>query len=187
MIDKEKIQKGVRLILEGIGENPDRAELLKTPQRVADMFEEIFSGIGVDAASVLDVALEERHDEIVLIRDISFHSMCEHHLLPFMGRIHIAYLPGGGRIAGLSKIIKVAELFSKRPQLQERLTTQIAESIETRLRPIGVMVVIEAEHLCMSMRGVKKPGSLVITSAVRGIFRENEKTRNEVLSLLIRR
>ncbi len=186
-MDKEKIKTAVRLILEAIGEDPDRPDLLRTPQRVADMYEEVFSGIGVSPEDEISISMDEKHNEIVLIRDISFFSMCEHHLLPFFGKAHIAYLPKAGKITGLSKIIRAVDLFARRPQVQERLTSQIAEVLMNRLDPLGVMVVIEAEHLCMSMRGVKQPSSKVITSAVRGIFRDNEKTRNELLNLLNRR
>ncbi len=186
-MDKEKIKQAVRLLLEAVGENPDRPDLGRTPDRVADMCEEIFSGIGASPEDEITISMEERHNEIVLIRDISFFSMCEHHMLPFFGKAHIAYLPRAGRITGLSKIIRAVELFSRRLQVQERLTTQIAETLMDRIKPLGVMVVIEAEHLCMSMRGVRQPSGRVITSAVRGIFRDNEKTRNELLNLLNRR
>jgi len=151
---------------------------------VADMYEEILSGLRSDPEKELEVILEQKHEEIVLLKDIPLYSMCEHHLLPFVGRAHVAYIPKGGRVTGLSKIARVVEILSKRLQVQERLTTQIASVIMKKLKPLGVMVVIEAEHMCMSMRGVKKPGITTVTSAVRGIFQENEKTRSETLSLM---
>ena len=183
-MDKQKIKKAVYSILEAIGENPRKKDLLETPQRVAEMFEEIFSGINKDAAAELEVVLDQKHDEIVLLKDIPLYSVCEHHLLPFIGKAHVAYIPKNGRVTGLSKIARVVDVLSKRPQVQERLTTQIAEVIMNKLKPRGVMVVLEAEHLCMSMRGVKKPGALTVTSVVRGIFKENQKTRSETLSLI---
>ena len=183
-MDRKKIEKGVRLILEGIGEDPARPGLLSTPQRVAEMYEEIFSGITADTAKLLQPMAGETHDEMVMIRDIPFFSVCEHHLLPFFGKAHIAYVPGAGKIVGISSLARALEVFAKRPQVQERLTTQFADLIVSRLRPKGAMVVIDAEHLCMSMRGVKKPGSRVVTSAVRGIFRTKESTRMEMLELL---
>jgi GTP cyclohydrolase IA len=183
-MDKNKIKKAVRMILEGIGENADREDLKKTPERVADMYAEIFSGISKDPARELEVLLAEKHDEIVLLKDISLYSVCEHHLLPFIGKAHIAYIPRNNRVTGLSKIARVVEIFSKRLQVQERLTTEIAEILMKKLKPMGVMVIIEAEHLCMSMRGVKKSGVLTVTSAVRGVFKENQKTRAEALALI---
>ncbi len=186
LVDKERVKKLVKELLEAIGEDPTRPDLVRTPERIADLYSELLSGMEKDPEEELIVALEEKHDEIVLLKDISFYSLCEHHLLPFFGKVHIAYLPKHGKITGLSKLVKVVEILSRRLQVQERMTTQIAEAILRRLEPLGVMVVVEAEHLCMSMRGVNKPGAKVITSAVRGIFRENAKTRNEVLSLLLR-
>lgn len=183
-MNKEKIKKAVRDILEAIGEDPTRRDLLDTPQRVADMYEEIFSGIKQDAKSALEVILEHKHDEIVLLKGIPLYSVCEHHLLPFIGKAHVAYIPKGGRVTGLSKIVRVVDVLSKRLQVQERLTTTIADVIMSKLKPRGVMVVIEAEHLCMSMRGVEKPGTITITSAVRGIFKDDQKTRTEALSLI---
>jgi GTP cyclohydrolase I len=183
-MNKSKIKKAVYDILEAIGENPKRKDLLETPQRVADMYEEIFSGIRQDAKSELEVTLEQKHNEIVLLKGIPLYSVCEHHLLPFIGKAHVAYMPKGGRVTGLSKIARVVDVLSKRLQVQERLTTEIAEVIMSKLKPLGVMVVLEAEHLCMSMRGVKKPGTMTVTSAVRGIFKENQKTRSETLSLI---
>lgn len=186
-MDKEKIKKGVRLILEGIGEDPQRPGLQDTPARVADMYEEIFSGISCDTEMLIKPMSGESHDEMVMIRDIPFYSVCEHHLLPFIGKAHIAYIPGAGKIVGISSLSRALEMLAKRPQVQERLTSQLADLIVSRLKPRGAMVVIDAEHLCMSMRGVKKPGSHVVTSAVRGIFRSKESTRLEMLELLKRR
>ncbi len=183
-MDKNKIKRAVRMILEGIGENADREDLKKTPERVAEMYAEIFSGISKDPARELEVLLSEKHHEIVLLKDISLYSVCEHHLLPFIGRAHIAYIPKNNRVTGLSKIARVVEILSKRLQVQERLTTEIAEILMKKLKPMGVMVIIEAEHLCMSMRGVKKSGVLTVTSAVRGVFKENQKTRAEALALI---
>lgn len=183
-MDKVKIKKAVKMILEAIGENPDRTDLKKTPERVADMYEEIFSGISTDPSKELEVLLSEKHDEIVLLKGIPLYSVCEHHLLPFVGKAHIAYVPKNNKVTGLSKLARVVETLSKRLQVQERLTTEIAETLMKKLKPRGVMVIIEAEHLCMSMRGVKKAGVLTITSAVRGIFRENSKTRAEVMALI---
>ncbi len=183
-MNKIKIEKAVRQILEAIGENPKRKDLLETPRRVADMYEEIFSGIKQDPEKELEVILEQKHHEIILLRGIPLYSVCEHHLLPFTGRVNIAYIPKNGRVTGLSKLARVVDILSRRPQVQERLTTQIAEIIMGKLNPLGVMVVIEAEHLCMSMRGVRKPGVMTVTSAVRGIFKENQKTRSEALALM---
>jgi GTP cyclohydrolase IA len=183
-MDKNKLKKAVEMILEAVGEDVKRKDLLGTPERVADMYEEIFSGIAIDPEKELEVLLDQKHEEIVLLKDIPLYSTCEHHLLPFLGRAHVAYIPKGGRVTGLSKIARVVEILAKRPQVQERLTTQVASIIMKKLKPLGVMVVIEAEHLCMSMRGVKKPGITTVTSAVRGIFQENEKTRSETLALM---
>ncbi|MCK9430828.1 MAG: GTP cyclohydrolase I FolE [Candidatus Omnitrophica bacterium] len=185
-MNKIKIEKAVRQILEAIGENPKRKDLLETPRRVADMYEEIFSGIKQDPEKELEVILDQKHHEIILLRGIPLYSVCEHHLLPFTGRVNIAYIPKNGRVTGLSKLARVVDILSRRPQVQERLTTQIAEIIMGKLNPLGVMVVIEAEHLCMSMRGVRKPGVMTVTSAVRGIFKENQKTRSEALALMKR-
>jgi GTP cyclohydrolase I len=183
-MDKLKIKKAVRMILEGIGDDADREDLRKTPERVAEMYAEIFSGISKDPSRELEVLLSEKHHEIVLLKDISLYSVCEHHLLPFIGKAHIAYIPKNNRVTGLSKIARVVEILSKRLQVQERLTTEIAEILMKKLKPMGVMVIIEAEHLCMSMRGVKKSGVLTVTSAVRGVFKENQKTRAEALALI---
>ncbi|MBN2072967.1 MAG: GTP cyclohydrolase I FolE [Actinobacteria bacterium] len=184
-MDKKKIESGVRLILEGIGEDLGREGLLGTPERIADMYEEIFSGINVDPASVLGPEFDENHDEIILVKDIPFYSMCEHHLVPFIGKAHVAYLPNkSGKIVGLSKLTRVLDVVAKRPQIQERLTSIMADTIMKTIKPRGVLVIVEAEHLCMSMRGVKKPNTLTVTSAVRGIFKDNPASRAEVLSLI---
>jgi len=183
-MDKQKIKKAVRMILEAVGEDPAREDLRKTPERVALMYEEIFSGITKDPSEQLEVLLGERHDEIVLLKGIPLYSVCEHHLLPFIGKAHIAYVPKNNRVTGLSKLARVVDILSKRLQVQERLTTEVAEIVMKNLKPRGVMVIIEAEHLCMSMRGIKKPGVLTITSAVRGIFKENHKTRAETMALI---
>ena len=183
-MNKIKIEKAVRQILEAIGEDPQRKDLLETPRRVAQMYEEIFSGIKQDPEKELEVILDQKHHEIILLRGIPLYSICEHHLLPFSGKVNIAYIPKNGRVTGLSKLARVVDILARRPQVQERLTTQIAEIVMNKLKPLGVMVVIEAEHLCMSMRGVRKPGTMTVTSAVRGIFKENELTRSEALALM---
>ena len=184
-VDLERIEHAVREILLAIGEDPDRDGLLRTPARVAAMYEEIFSGLHEDPAAHLRVTFEANHDEMVLVRDIPLYSSCEHHLTPFHGVAHVAYIPGeDGRITGLSKIARLVEGFARRPQVQERLTTQIADALMHALDPKGVFVVIECEHLCMSMRGVKKAGSLTVTSAVRGLFKDNPATRAEAMSLI---
>lgn len=182
-MDRKKIEKGVRLILEGIGEDPERAGLKDTPRRVTDMYEEIFSGLKTPSEEMLRPIEGETHDEMVLLKDIPFYSICEHHLLPFIGRAHIAYIPSGS-IAGLSELAKALEHFAKRPQVQERLTAQLADMLMDRLKPKGAMVIIDADHLCMSMRGIKKPGARTVTSAVRGIFRTRASTREEMLELI---
>ncbi len=182
--DLEKIAKGVKLILEGVGEDPQRAGLKETPRRVASMFSEILGGVSENPARHLRVIQGEKHDEMVLIKNIPLYSMCEHHLLPFAGVAHIAYIPKGGRIVGLSKIARVVDNLSRRLQVQERLTKQIADLIMEHLKPLGVMVVIEAEHMCMSMRGAKKPKSLTVTSALRGSFRTHTATRSEAMTLI---
>lgn len=186
-MDKEKIEKAVRLFLEAIGEDPERGEIKNTPERVARMCESIFGGSEKKAREVLSVLKEEKHDEIILLKDIPLCSFCEHHLLPFMGKAHIAYIPRAGRVTGLSKLARVVDILSRKLQVQERLTTQIAEVINETLQPRGVMVIIEAEHLCMSIRGVKKPGTVTVTSVVRGLFRENPATRAEAISLIQRK
>jgi GTP cyclohydrolase I len=183
-MDKKKIEKAIRGILEALGEDLKRKDLQETPRRVAQMYGEIFSGIHQDPEKELEVVLDQKHEEIILLKDIPLYSVCEHHLLPFIGKAHVAYIPKQGRVTGLSKLARLVDILAKRPQVQERLTTQIAEIIMSKLKPQGCMVVIEAEHLCMSMRGVKKPGTLTVTSAVRGIFKENEKTSAETLALI---
>jgi GTP cyclohydrolase IA len=184
-VDEGRVEKAVREILEAVGEDPDRDGLQNTPNRVARMYSEIFSGLHEDPCHHLTVTFEAGHDEMVLERNIPFASTCEHHLVPFVGRAHVAYIPNAdGRITGLSKLARVVDGFSKRPQVQERLTTQIADAIEQCLEPRGVLVVIEAEHYCMSMRGVKKPGTQAITSAVRGLFREDPRTRAEAMAFI---
>ncbi len=187
-MDRDKIMEGARLILEGIGEDTSREGLLDTPRRVAAMYEEIFAGLSQDAGEHFAVTFNEGHQEMVLVRDIPLYSMCEHHLVPFMGRAHVAYIPGKhGQICGLSKIARTVDVFAKRPQVQERLTSQIADTLVRHLDPAGVIVVIEAEHLCMSMRGVQKPGAVTTTSAVRGILESNPASRAEAMSLIMGR
>lgn len=187
-MDTAKIEQGVRLILEGVGEDPDREGLKKTPARVARMYEEVFAGLTQDPHIHFETLFDEHHQEMVLVKDIPFYSMCEHHLVPFFGHAHIAYIPAAdGKICGLSKLARLVEVYAKRPQVQERLTSQVADTLVRELNPTGVIVVLEAEHLCMSMRGVKKPGSSTTTSAVRGIFESNQVTREEALSLIFAR
>jgi len=183
-MDAKKIEKGIRLLLEGVDEDPERAGLKATPRRVASMFLEILGGSSEDPAKHLRTIHEEKHDEMVIIKNIPLYSMCEHHLLPFAGVAHVAYIPKAGRIVGLSKIARVVDIFSRRLQVQERLTKQVADILSEHLQPLGVMVVIEAEHMCMSMRGAKKPKSVTITSAVRGSFRTNSATRAEAMMLI---
>jgi GTP cyclohydrolase I len=181
--DDDKIVRGVRMILEGIGEDPERGGLKDTPERVARMYREIYSGIGTDASSLVTVVDGADFDEMIMVRDIPLYSSCEHHMLPFMGRAHVAYIPNRSQqITGLSKIARVVDTLAKKPQVQERLTTEIAEAIDSALGPRGVFVVIEAEHLCMTMRGIKKPGALTVTSAVRGLFRTDARTRQEAMN-----
>jgi GTP cyclohydrolase I len=180
--DDAKVEQGVRLILEGIGEDADRGGLRDTPSRVARMYREVFAGIGQDASQLVTVVEGADHDEMIMVRDIPLFSVCEHHLIPFSGKAHVAYIPNKAQqITGLSKIARVVDLLSKRPQVQERLTTQIAEALDTALEPRGVFVVIEAEHFCMTMRGIKKPGAQTVTSAVRGLFRTDARTRTEAM------
>jgi len=183
-MDIKKIEKAVTEILIAVGEDPKRRDIKDTPKRVAQMYEEILAGTRLNAEKELEVIFEKDHDEIILLKNIPLYSICEHHLLPFIGKAHVAYIPSNNRVTGLSKIARVVDIFAKRLQVQERLTTDIADIIMKKLRPKGVVVVIEAEHLCMSMRGVKKPGVLTVTSAVRGIFRQNEKTRAEAMALI---
>lgn len=182
-IDLPRIEHAVREILISIGEDPDRSSLLDTPGRVARMYAELFSGLHADPGRHLKRAFEEKYDELVLVRDISFNSMCEHHLLPFMGVAHVGYLPNG-KIAGLSKLARVVEEFSHRPQVQERMTHQIADLMDNELDAKGVVVVLEATHTCMTIRGIRKPGSLTVTSAVRGLFKTNQSSRAEVMALI---
>jgi GTP cyclohydrolase IA len=185
-VAKKRIEAAVREILDAIGEDPDRDGLVRTPRRIADMYvDEIFKGLDDDPSRHLTVTFEADHDEMVMVRDIPVQSMCEHHLVPFAGKAHVAYIPGGdGRIAGLSKIARLVDGFAARPQVQERLTTQVADALVAALEPTGVLVMIEAEHFCMSMRGVKKPGALTVTSAVRGLFKTSAATRAEAMSLI---
>ena len=182
--DVEKIAAGVRLMLEGMGEDPDRDGLKKTPERVADFYAELTEGMWQDAESHIVPLPGDSHDEMVIVKDISIASVCEHHLAPFVGKCHIAYIPKDGRIIGLSKLARIAEIFSRRLQVQERLTQEIANTLFEKLEPLGVMVVIEAEHTCMTLRGVKKPGAMTITSAVLGGFRKDPRTRAEAMSLI---
>ncbi len=186
-VDLERIHAAVREILLAIGETPDRDGLLETPARVARMYAEVFSGLREQPGDHLKVVFDTDHDEMVMVRDIDLYSMCEHHLIPFMGKAHVAYIPDSdGTVTGLSKLARLVDAYAKRPQVQERLTTQIADEMERSLKPRGVLVVIEAEHLCMSMRGVSKPGATTVTSAVRGLFRENPATRLEAMRLIER-
>ena len=186
--DAHLIEDAVRQILKGIGENPDREGLQRTPARVADMYAELFSGIGKDPVDEINVIFELGHDEMIMVRDIPFASLCEHHMIPFIGRAHVAYIPNKqGQITGLSKLARVVDVVSRKPQVQERLTTEIADAIEKALEPRGVFVVIEAEHLCMTMRGVRTPGSQTVTSSVRGLFRDNDATRAEAMGLIHKR
>lgn len=183
-VDLEKIEAGVKLILEGIGEDASRPGLLGTPRRVALMYEEICAGLHNDAREFIHVIPAETHDEMVIVKDIPLYGLCEHHLLPFVGVAHIAYIPKEGRIVGLSKLARVADMMARKPQIQERLTTEIADLLDKELRPTGVMVVIEAEHLCIEMRGIKKPGSKAVTSALRGGFLKDQRTRAEAMALI---
>jgi GTP cyclohydrolase I len=183
-IDRGRIEKAVREIIEALGEDPDREGLMETPERVAAFYAEVFDGIHRDPGDVVDAFFgEEHYQEIVMVREIPFYSMCEHHFVPFHGAAHVAYIPKG-RVTGLSKLARLVEGFARRPQMQERLTAQVADALAERLQPLGVMVVVEAEHLCMSMRGVKKPGATTVTSAVRGIMESQPATRAEAMSLL---
>jgi GTP cyclohydrolase IA len=185
-VDLDRVARAVREILIAIGEDPDRDGLQRTPARVAEMYAEICAGLSEDPARHLVVTFEADHDEMVLVRDIALYSICEHHLIPFHGRAHVAYIPGDdGRITGLSKLARLVDGFAKRPQVQERLTTQVADALEEGLKPRGVIVVVEAEHLCMTIRGVRKPGARTVTSAVRGLFRDSPSTRGEAMSLIL--
>lgn len=185
MVDRERVQRLVRELLEAIGEDPTRDGLLETPRRVADMYVELFEGLDVDPGEHLRTTFEAGHDEMVMVRDIPFTTLCEHHLVPFVGRAHVAYLPGPeGRITGLSKLARLVEGYARRLQVQERMTTQIVDALEREMSPRGSIVVIEAEHFCMSMRGVKKSGTTTVTSAVRGVFRTDPATRAEALQYI---
>jgi len=186
-MDKKKIEKGIRLILEGIGEDLERPGLKNTPRRIAEMYEEIFSGLETPTEEILKPIEGESHDEMILLKDIPFYSVCEHHLLPFIGKAHLAYIPGAGKIVGIGELARALEILAKRPQVQERLTSQLADLIMEKLKPKGAMVIIDAEHLCLSMRGLKKPGTRTVTSAVRGIFRSKDSTREELLELIKKR
>jgi GTP cyclohydrolase I len=182
-IDHDRLKRAVRELLFAIGENPDREGLLETPDRVARMYAEIFAGLHTDPAVFLQKTFTEKHDEMVLVKDIEFSSCCEHHLLPFFGKAHVAYLPDG-KVVGLSKLARVVDVVARRPQVQERMTETLADLIMTELQPRGVGVIVEASHSCMTIRGVRKPGAMTITSAVRGLFRTNPPTRAELLSLV---
>lgn len=184
-VDTERIERAVLEILTALGEDPTRDGLLKTPGRVARMYEELFSGLGENPADHLEVTFAAEHDEMVMVRDIPFASLCEHHMVPFMGKAHVAYIPGeDGRITGLSKLARLVDGYARRLQVQERMTTEIADAVERALDPKGVLVVVDAEHLCMSMRGVKKSGTSTVTSAVRGLFRSDSATRAEAMQFV---
>jgi GTP cyclohydrolase I len=182
--DFRKIEKAVRMILEAVGEDPDREGLRETPKRVARMYDEVFSGLRQDPKDVMKVFKDEGHEEMILPRDIPFYSMCEHHLLPFAGHAHVCYIPSRGNLSGISKLARVVDVLARRPQVQERLTSQIADTLSGRLQAQGVLVVMEAEHYCMTMRGVRKAGSRMVTSAVRGCLADNEISRKEALALI---
>lgn len=184
MVDKERVKAAVREILFAIGDNPDREGLLETPDRVARMYEEIFAGLHRDPRDDVKVFQEENHEEMILVKDIPLYSICEHHLLPFIGVAHVVYIPRQGKVMGLSKLARIVDTIAKKPQLQERLTSQVAEVIMETVNPLGVAVVVEAAHLCMTMRGIKKPGSKTVTSALRGNIKTDARTRAEVMSLI---
>lgn len=184
VVDRTQIEEAVRLILKAIGEDPSREGLLDTPKRVAKMYEEVFSGLNEDPSKHFETIFSEDHEELVLVKDIPFYSMCEHHLVPFYGVAHVAYIPKNGRVTGLSKLARAVEAVAKRPQLQERITSTVADSMMEKLEPHGVMVVVEAEHMCMTMRGVKKPGAKTVTTAVRGTLAEDTIARSEILALI---
>ncbi|WNZ90830.1 GTP cyclohydrolase I FolE [Streptococcus iniae] len=184
MVNLEKAEGAIYDLLEALGENPQREGLLDTPKRVAKMYQEMFSGLEQDPKEQFTAVFTENHDDVVIVKDIPFYSMCEHHLVPFYGKAHIAYLPSDGRVTGLSKLARALEVASKRPQLQERLTAQVADSLVEALNPKGVFVMVEAQHMCMTMRGIKKPGSLTITTTARGIYKDNQAERKEVLALI---
>jgi GTP cyclohydrolase I len=187
-VDLARVEKAVRELLIAIGEDPERSGLVRTPERVARAYAEMFAGLFVDPDEVLQTTFDEHHDELVLVKDIPLYSICEHHLVPWHGTAAVGYIPGeDGRITGLSKLARVVDLYAKRPQVQERLTSQVADAVMRRLEPQGVIVVVAAEHLCMAMRGVRKPGSSTTTSAVRGIFQSDPRSRAEALSLILGR
>jgi GTP cyclohydrolase I len=187
-VDRERAEAAVRELLLAVGEDPDRPGLRETPARVARAYTEVFAGLWQDPYEVLSTTFDEDHDELVLVKDIPMYSTCEHHLVPFHGAAHVGYIPGlDGRVTGLSKLARLVEVYARRPQVQERMTAQIADALQDVLKPRGTLVVIEAEHLCMAMRGIRKPGSRTVTSAVRGIFRENASTRAEAMSLVLGR
>ncbi|MED4127080.1 MULTISPECIES: GTP cyclohydrolase I FolE [Shouchella] len=184
MVDQHKIETAVRMILEAVGEDPEREGLIDTPRRVAKMYEEMFSGLREDPKTHLQTVFTEDHEELVLVKDITFYSMCEHHLVPFYGKAHIAYLPNEGKVTGLSKLARTVDGIARQPQVQERMTKTLADALEETLGAKGVMVIVSAEHMCMSMRGIKKPGSKTVTTAVRGVFKDDAIARQEVLSLI---
>jgi GTP cyclohydrolase I len=187
-IDEARAAAAIRELLIAVGEDPDRPGLVDTPRRVARAYAETFAGIWQDPGEILSTTFDENHDELVLVKDIPMYSTCEHHLVPFHGRAHIGYIPGeDGRVTGLSKLARLVEVYARRPQVQERMTAQIADALADVLKPRGVLVIIEAEHLCMAMRGIRKPGATTVTSAVRGIFRDNAATRSEAMSLVLGR
>lgn len=183
-VDFEKIEKAVTMILEAVGENPNREGLLDTPKRVAKMYAEMFEGLHKNPKEYFETVFHENHDEVVLVKDITFHSMCEHHLVPFYGVAHVAYIPRDGVVAGLSKLARAVETTARRPQLQERITSTVADAIMDMLNPLGVYVLIEAEHMCMTMRGIRKPGAKTMTAVARGIYEEDHIKRGEILSLI---
>lgn len=183
MVDREKIQAGIRLLLEGIGEDPNREGLIETPDRIARMYEEIYGGLGEDAAAHLAKQFTVDNNELVVEKDITFYSTCEHHLLPFFGKAHIAYIPNG-KVVGLSKLARTVDIYARRPQIQERMTVQIADALAENLNPKGIMVMIEAEHMCMTMRGIKKPGSKTVSTVVRGEFKENYQLQNAFMQMV---
>ena len=184
MANQDKVEQAVYQLLEALGENPEREGLLDTPKRVAKMYAEMFSGLNEDPKDQFTAVFSEVHDEVVLVKDIPFYSMCEHHLVPFYGKAHVAYLPSGDKVTGLSKLARAVEVAARRPQLQERLTDQVATALEEALNPRGVFVMVEAEHMCMTMRGIKKPGSKTITTVAKGLYKEDREERKEILSLM---
>ena len=183
-VDFDKLKEAVRMILEAVGEDPDREGLLDTPKRVAKMYAEVFSGLGKNPEEELSAIFNEMHEEVVIVKDIPFFSMCEHHLVPFYGKAHVAYIPRNGQVTGLSKLARVVETVARQPQLQERITATVADTLVNKLNPKGVAVIVEAEHMCMTMRGVKKPGASTITTSVRGLYADDAGARAEVFSLM---